>query len=83
MVPTLFSEKKLIKRFHELQDNQGGSFLLFCATSRWLSLRLDIIIATYVTILSFAFIPLSKNQMFSDLFGLSPGTGLSFFPLTL
>ena len=45
--------------------------------------RLAIIIATCVTILSFAFIPLSKNQMFSDLFGLSPGIGLSFFPWIL
>ena len=27
-------EEKLINRFNELQDNQGGSYLLFCATSR-------------------------------------------------
>ena len=27
-------EQKLINRFDELQDNQGGSFLLFCAASR-------------------------------------------------
>ena len=41
---------------------------------RWLSYRLDVIIATYVTVLSFAFIPLSKSQRFSELFGFSAGS---------
>ena len=27
-------EEKLINQFNQLQDNQAGSFLLFCATSR-------------------------------------------------
>ena len=35
---------------------------------------MDVIIATYVTILSFAFIPLSKSQRFSELFGFSAGS---------
>ena len=41
---------------------------------RWLSFRLDVIITTYVTILSFALIPLSKSQKFSELFGISAGS---------
>ena len=35
---------------------------------------MDVIIATYITILSFAFIPLSKSQKFSELFGFSAGS---------
>ena len=35
---------------------------------------MDVIIATYITILSFAFIPLLKSQKFSELFGFSAGS---------
>ena len=39
-------------QFNELQDLHGGAWLLFCATSRWLAIRLDSIIAIYITIVA-------------------------------
>ena len=63
-----------------MQNDQGGAFLMFCCTTRWLSLRLDLSVALYITLLSFAFIPLSQSEQFSNALGLTPGTGkLGFF----
>ena len=67
-------EDELNVQFHRLQNDQGAAFLMFCCTTRWLSLRLDLSVALYITLLSFAFIPLSRSEEFSEALGLSPGT---------
>ena len=72
-----FLDKSLVDKFIELQDNQSGAFLLFCGTTRWLSWRLDMIVAVYVAILSFAFVPISADAEFAEKLGLTPGSGES------
>lgn len=64
----------LIKRFKQLQDTQTGTYQLFVSTSRWLAIRLDFIVATYATCLTFAFIPLSQSEKFQSLLQLSVGS---------
>ena len=44
------------------------------STSRWLAIRLDFIVATYATCLTFAFIPLSQSEKFQSLLQLSVGS---------
>ena len=69
---------KVYHHFNELQDIHGGAWLLFCGTSRWLSIRLDTIIAVYITIVSIIMIPLSQNERFVDFLNLTPSAiGLS------
>ena len=44
--------------FNELQDVHGGAWILFCGTSRWLSIRLDTIISFYIAVVALIMVPL-------------------------
>ena len=71
-------ENKVYNHFNQLQDIHGGAWLLFCGTSRWLSIRLDTIIAIYITVVSVIMIPLSQDDSFKELLRLTPASiGLS------
>ena len=61
-------------QFYYVQDQHSSAYLLFCATSRWLSFRLDILVTIYVTVLALVFIPLSESEEFSDLLNLTPAS---------
>ena len=64
----------LTRRFKDLQDIQTGTYQLFVSTSRWLAIRLDFIVATYATCLTFAFVPLSQSEKFKSMLQLSVGS---------
>ena len=64
----------LTRRFKELQDIQTGTYQLFVSTSRWLAIRLDFVVATYATCLTFAFVPLSQSEKFKSMLQLSVGS---------
>ena len=69
--------------FNELQDLHGGAWLLFCATSRWLAIRLDTIIAVYISLVSVMMVPLSKSENFTSFLNLTPASiGLSLSQAT-
>ena len=69
--------------FNELQDLHGGAWLLFCATSRWLAIRLDTIIAVYISLVSVMMVPLSKSENFTNFLNLTPASiGLSLSQAT-
>ena len=64
--------------FNELQDVHGGAWLLFCGTSRWLSVRLDTIISLYIAAVAIMMVPLSQSPELSGLLSLTPSAiGLS------
>ena len=60
--------------FNELQDLHGGAWLLFCATTRWLAIRLDTIIALYITIISVMMVPLSQSESLTEMLHLTPAS---------
>ena len=60
--------------FNELQDLHGGAWLLFCATTRWLAIRLDTIIALYITIISVMMVPLSLSESLTEMLHLTPAS---------
>ena len=71
-------QDNMYHHFNELQDVHGGAWLLFCGTSRWLSVRLDTIISLYIASVAIMMVPLSQSPELSGLLSLTPSAiGLS------
>jgi len=71
-------QDNMYHHFNELQDVHGGAWLLFCGTSRWLSVRLDTIISLYIAAVAIMMVPLSQSPELSGLLSLTPSAiGLS------
>lgn len=56
-------ETSFLDQFHHYQNEHSKGWFLYVASSRWFGLRIDFFAATYLTIVSFAAVPLASCEL--------------------